>query len=114
MANTNIAISNVMIFRTDHESRDGTWYTYYFRYSRKLPDGTYKPKYREVKFRKDEVIPNKTIIDIDESFLTYRTYIDKGGKEVDVDYLMVMDYKTVVPADDAPGFTALQDEDIPF
>ena len=114
MDKTNISITNVMVFRKDHESRDGTWYTYYIGYSKKNPDGSYKNKYREVKFKKDEVVANKTIIDIDESFLTFRSYTDKGGKEVDVDYLMILDYKIVKPADDVPGFASLQDDDIPF
>ena len=114
MDKTNISITNVMVFRSDHESKDGTWYSYAMQYSSKQADGTYKKKSRELRFKKGEVVSNRTIIDIDEGLLTFRSYIAKGGESVDVDYIQIMDYKVVKTADEMPGFTAIKDEDIPF
>ena len=100
-----------MIFRQDHEGRNGSFPSYSTTYSRKDMDGSYENRFIEVKFRKDVEVKNKTMINIDDGFLTFRKYTANGGNEAVVPYIMVLDFKEV---DFTPQFSSLQDDDIPF
>ena len=104
-----------MIFRKDREGRNGTFPTYATTISSRNEDGSYSNRYKEVKFRKDVEVANKTIINIDDGFLTFREYMAAGGEKQAAEYIMVLEFTEVQPPGDAPsGFTSLSDEDIPF
>ena len=108
-------IGETMIFRKDHEYSNGTFATYSTGISRKQEDGSYKNKYKEVKFRKGVSIPDKTIINIKDGFLTFREYMAPGGDMKDVEYIMVLDFEIVSGKEpEHTGFTQLQDEELPF
>lgn len=104
-----------MIFRNEHDSPNGKWYTYSTSVSKKREDGTYANKPKSVRFRKGVVVENKTRIDIKDSFLTVREY-EVDGKKQSVDELMVLEF-VVLDGDagvDTSGFTALTNDDVPF
>ena len=100
------------VFRNEHESMSGKWYSYAVGVSSKRQDGTWVSAYMPTRFRKGVVLDNKTRINIKESFLTAREYESNGNKKKIVE-LMVLDFETV-EADVEAGFSALTDEDIPF
>jgi len=102
-----------MIFRNEHESPNGKWYTYATTVSKKRDDGTYVNKSKPVKFRKGVVLENKTRIDILDSFLTVREY-EADGRTQTIEELVVLDFKVVDGGTDTAGFSALSMDDVPF
>ena len=104
-----------MIFRDEHDGKNGKWYTYTTSVSKKRDDGTYANKPKSVRFRKGVVVENKTRIDVKDSFLTVKEY-EVNGKTVREDELMVLDF-VVLDGNagvDVSGFSALSNDDVPF
>lgn len=101
-----------MVFRNDFTKRDGTTFP---RYSAskgaKQMDGSYKPVWYFLRFRKGVEFQNKTQILIKESWADYDFY-EKDGKEECKHGFFVNDFEILEA--DVPGFSALADEDIPF
>lgn len=106
------------IFRNDHESANGTWYTYSTGVSSKKQDGTYVNAYLPVKFRKGIVVDNKTKIDIKNGFLTAKEYTASGGDVRKVVEMMVLEFDIVDGGAGHSGasenYTAMTQDDIPF
>ena len=104
-----------IIFRNDHDSPNGKWYSYATGVSNKRQDGSYVNAYLDVRFRKGVVVENKTRINIKNGFLTVREYTSNGntGKKLE---LMVLEFETVSgePAQTTEGFTALSYDEVPF
>ena len=100
------------VFRNEHESMSGKWYSYSVGVSSKKQDGTWVSAYLPTRFRKGVVVDNKARINIKEGFLTAREYESNGDKKKVVE-LMVLDFETVEEKNET-GFTALTDDDIPF
>ena len=103
------------VFRREHNSQNGTWYSYSTSVGSKKQDGTWINDFYEVSFikdAKDAVIPDKTVIDIKDGFLGCRSYMDAGGHEIVVSQIVVSAFDVA----DAPteGYTALTDNDVPF
>ena len=101
-----------MIFRTEHNGSNGTWYAYSAGISSKEMDGTWTSDYIDAKFRKEVTLPNKTKINIKEGYLKTRKYIDKNGEEQKRKYILILDFDIIEQG--VSGFTKLTDEDIPF
>ena len=104
-----------IIFRNDHDSPNGKWYSYTTTVSNKRQDGSYARMYLDVRFRKGVVVENKSRINIKDGFLTVREYTYNGETKSKME-LMVLDYDTVA-GDFTPeqtGFTALSYDETPF
>ena len=112
----------ITVYRNEHESREGTWYSYSTPASNKDENGKWKSKWLEVVFAKGAkgtVLENKTRIDCTDAFLGSRSYTVKGGEEVIVPQIVVMAFETVgepqpVPADPMTGYAALSEDEMPF
>ena len=107
-----------MIFRNEHESREGTWYTYTTGVSSKKQDGTYVNAYMPVRFKKGIVVDNKSKIDIKNGFFTVREYTTSGGELRKVIEMMITEFDIVEGGAGHTGvsehYTALTDDDVPF
>ena len=109
----------VKLFATQHESSTGTWYSYRTSVGNKKDDGTWDNDPYEVVFAKDAkgaVLPNGSVIDITDGFLSCRSYTDKNGEKRIVSQIVVMafDMGSVQVGGFGGGFTALQENDVPF
>ena len=102
-----------MIFRNEHDSANGKWYSYSAGISSKEMDGTWTSDYIDAKFRKEVVLENKTKINIKEGYLKTRKYTDKNGVEQKRKYILVLDFEALEQGD-ITGFSQLSDNDIPF
>ena len=108
-----------MIFRKDHESPNGVWYSYATGVSSKKQDGSYANAYMNVMFRKGVVVDNKAKINISDGFLTVREYVDKNGEQKKQIEIMVLEFTPVSGGvaqvgRQQGGFSAITDEDVPF
>lgn len=106
---------DAIIFRNDHDSPNGKWYTYATGVSNKRQDGSYVNAYLDVRFRKGVVLENKSKINIKNGFLTVREYTSNGETQKKLE-LMVLDFDTIAgePAPEQTGFSALSYDDTPF
>ena len=102
-----------IIFRNDHDGRDGKWYTYATGVSSKRQDGSYVNDYLDVRFRKGVVVENKTKINIKNGFLTVREFTVNGAPRKKLE-LMVLEFDISDFVPEQQGFTALSDSDVPF
>lgn len=108
-----------MIFRKDHESRDGTWYSYSTTVSSKRQDGSYINAFMDVKFRKGVVVENKSKINVKDGFIAAREFTANGGQTVQKPELVILEFDLDEPVEEEveeepSGFSALTDEDMPF
>ena len=99
-----------LIFRKDTDER--TFYS--ATISKKKADGEYENAYIRVEFKKGTDIPNKTLIDIKNGWLTF--YIKD---KIPQWYVFVNEYEIVdkpeeVKPTEIEGFSQLNTEDIPF
>jgi len=106
------ANGKAMVFRKEFTKKDGTTFA---RYSTskgaKQRDGSYKNVWYSLRFRNGVDVPNKTQINIIESWADYDFY-EKDGKEQVKHGFFVNEFEILEAA--VPGYTAIQDEDIPF
>lgn len=102
-----------IIFRNEHDGKDGKWYTYATGVSSKRQDGSYINDYIDVRFRKGVVVEHKSKINIKNGFLTVREFTVNGETKKKLE-LMVLDFDTEEFVPEKQGFTALADSDIPF
>ena len=94
-----------MIFRKDTDDR--TFYS--TTISKKKPDGEYENAYIRIDFKKGTDIPNKTMINITNGWLTF--YIKD---KIPQWYVFCNEYEIVDKPETVEGFAALSDESIPF
>ena len=98
-----------MIFRKDTDDR--TFYS--ATISKKKADGEYENAYIRVEFKKGTDLPNKTLIDIKNGWLTF--YIKD---KIPQWYVFVNEYEIVdkpeVKPTEIEGFASLSDDQIPF
>ena len=99
---------DTMIFRKEHEGRDGMWYTYSTGVSSKKQDGTWLNGYLDVRFRKGVVVENKTKIHVNDGFLSVKEYAVNGEKTKKLE-LVILDFDVV-----EAGYAALRNDDVPF
>ena len=108
----------IKVFRNEHEGRDGTWYTYSTPAASKNDAGDWKTEWIDVVFVKavkGTILENRTRIDCTDCFLGSRSYISKGGEEVIIPQIVVMDFEELGEQTTEPaGYTALTDDDVPF
>ena len=102
-----------MIFRDEHDSLNGKWYSYSAGISSKRQDGTYVNAYMPVRFRKGVVVENKAKINVKDGFFTVREYESKGEKKKVIE-LMVLNFDDVAQDKNETGFSALSMDDVPF
>ena len=102
-----------IIFRNEHDGKDGKWYTYATGVSSKRQDGTYANAYLDVRFRKGVVVEHKAKIDIKNAFLTVREFVagDDIKKKIE---LMVLEFDTLNGGAEHAEFSALNYDDVPF
>lgn len=106
-------VSGVMtVFRNEHESPKGVWYSYSTTVAKKRDDGTYARVYLDTMFRKDVVVENKAKINVKDGFLTVREYTDKSGAMQTKLVLMVLDFEQATG--EPQGYSALGYDDVPF
>lgn len=103
---------DVMVFAKEHNDR--TFYS--IGLSKKKMDGTYLNGYINVSFRKGEVVPNKTKIEIKKAWLDF--YVNRENHTVPQIFISEFDFMedregASKPAEAPEGFAAL-DDDIPF
>lgn len=106
-----------MIFRKD--TGDRTFYS--TTISKKKADGEYENAYIRIDFKKGTDLPNKTLIDIKNGWLTFyptKAY-KKDGTEFNTTQLYVFcnEYEIISKPDEAEqvsGFSQLTEDDIPF
>ena len=108
----------ITVYRNEHESREGTWYSYQTPAANKNEAGEWETVWQDVVFvkgAKGTVLENKTRIDCTDCFLGSRSYVNKGGDKVIIPQIVVMAFETAdSPQKTEPaGYTALQ-EDVPF
>lgn len=101
----------MMVFRNEHESSKGKWYSYATTIAKKREDGSWLRTRLDVMFRKDVVVENKTRINVKDGFLTVREYT-KDGQTKTIPVAMVLDFEEMTG--NSTGFTALSMDDVPF
>lgn len=108
MLNTNIT-GETMIFKNDK----GFYST---SLSRKKQDGTYENAYINVGFRKGVDIPNKTLINVKNGFLTFDNRATEDGKTTTYFRLFISDYDLVGDAAEPvqTNNSVSNDDDLPF
>ena len=99
----------MMVFRNEHESPKGKWYSYATTIAKKREDGSYLRTRLDVMFRKDVVIENKSRINVKDGFLTVREYTQNGQTKT-IPVAMVLEFEQSAQT----GFTALSNDDVPF
>lgn len=102
-----------IIFRNEHDGKDGKWYTYSTGVSSKRQDGSYINDYLDVRFRKGVVVDHKAKINIKNGFLTVREFTVNGETKKKIE-LMVLEFDSVEVIPEQTGFTALTDDEVPF
>ena len=97
-----------MVFKNEHETNGEKWYSYTFSVSSKDKDGNWESASVPIRFwKKVEAPDNKTRIKITDGWQKPMKW--KDGKTLG---WFVKDYDVVLNVQG--GFTALQDDDIPF
>ena len=101
----------MIVFRNEHDSPKGTWYSYATTIAKKREDDSWLRTRLDVMFRKDVVVENKTRINVKDGFLTVREYM-KDGQTKTIPVAMVLDFEEMTG--NPTGFTALSTDDVPF
>lgn len=102
-----------IIFRNEHDGKDGKWYTYATGVSSKRQDGSYVNDYLDVRFRKGVVVEHKSKINIKNGFLTVREFTVNGETKKKIE-LMVLEFDSDNFVPEQQGFSALSENDVPF
>ena len=101
-----------MIFAKEYKTKSGDpFIKYATSMGKKKPDGEWDNGWLFVRFRKGVSVSNKTQINITSGWLTFDKY--KSGEKDVTEWGVFVNEFDILEAD-VSGFTALQDEDIPF